>query len=488
MILLLMMMVVVANLGRVFVLAGFLKADLLDTEAAHQLTLTDSLAGRIEAGLNLRLNVLRELAARLPGERVAGMGTAADWLARQDGALRPLFPAGVRLDEGAAGPMPVTLEGDVQAGGAARMVLAVPVTGPHGAVVARLSGAVDLPAPDVLGLAVEGSSYRFTLVAPDLGRVVAASDPDHAAGALPPPRLETLSASAMAGGRGTVETTASDGSRTLIAMAPIAGTGWVLIAERSHSDALRVLSHLRQFILGNTFGVAVLAAGVWALLVSWMLRPLSSAAVHMRRMAAGEESLHPLPVHRHDEIGEMVKGFNSLVERLCENEERMAHMAHHDALTGLPNRALFEDRLEQALLRAERQGGAFALLFLDLDGFKPINDTHGHDVGDEVLRQVAMRLKEVVRREDTVARYGGDEFVIILSDMHDPAMSVAAVIAKLHEAMAPPVEAAGRALTLGVSVGAALYPGDGQDGPSLLSCADQAMYQLKRVRAAAPVS
>ncbi|GJE44678.1 diguanylate cyclase domain-containing protein [Methylobacterium soli] len=161
-----------------------------------------------------------------------------------------------------------------------------------------------------------------------------------------------------------------------------------------------------------------------------------------------------------------------------EAERQMAHMARHDPLTGLPNRLLFHESLERELVRAERHAAGFALFCLDLDRFKIVNDTLGHQAGDALLRVVARRLKSVLRAEDTVARLGGDEFVII--HMGHPLPETAARLAeRLIAAMAPPVDLDGYPAGIGVSIGIALAPGDAADPDTLFACADRALYRAK---------
>lgn len=158
--------------------------------------------------------------------------------------------------------------------------------------------------------------------------------------------------------------------------------------------------------------------------------------------------------------------------------EQARHQAEHDPLTGLPNRILFMDRLEQALATVARKGRQFALMFIDLDHFKAVNDTHGHEVGDAVLLEVAHRLRRCVRRVDTVSRLGGDEFVVLLADIGgvDQAAHVADTI---MQSVARPVQATVGALTLSVSIGIAICPSDGDDPKTLLRHADVAMYHAK---------
>src|SRR5512135_705209 len=169
--------------------------------------------------------------------------------------------------------------------------------------------------------------------------------------------------------------------------------------------------------------------------------------------------------------------FQDITERK-ENEERLAHLANHDTLTGLPNRHLLLDRLQNAITLARRTGETVALMFLDLDNFKWVNDSLGHDSGDELLIAVATRLKESVRASDTVARLGGDEFVVLLTQVAND-LEVAQIASKIIEAVAQPLELAGHDFHVTTSMGIGLYPNDGKDATTLLKHADTAMYVAK---------
>jgi diguanylate cyclase (GGDEF)-like protein/PAS domain S-box-containing protein len=161
-------------------------------------------------------------------------------------------------------------------------------------------------------------------------------------------------------------------------------------------------------------------------------------------------------------------------------EEQITRLAYHDALTGLPNRALFKDRLSQALAGARRRDRPLAVLFLDLDHFKLINDTLGHNVGDSLLQEVGKRLTSCLRGDDTVARVAGDEFTILLGEISQP--EVAGRIAqKVIENLARPTPVDGHELYVTASLGVALYPTDGEDGDTLLKNADAAMYRAKEL-------
>ena len=164
--------------------------------------------------------------------------------------------------------------------------------------------------------------------------------------------------------------------------------------------------------------------------------------------------------------------------KLLEKDQRLKHLIHHDVLTNLPNRALFYDRLEQALQKASRHGQRVALLFLDLDRFKNVNDSLGHDIGDQLLREVAGRLTECVRSSDSLARFGGDEFVIII----DPVQSlrgITVVAEKILGSLPRAFEIQGVELFVTPSIGISLFPSDGQDVEGMVRCAEVAMYRAK---------
>ncbi|TRO82320.1 diguanylate cyclase domain-containing protein [Desulfuromonas acetexigens] len=165
--------------------------------------------------------------------------------------------------------------------------------------------------------------------------------------------------------------------------------------------------------------------------------------------------------------------------RLAENEERFKHLAHHDNLTGLPNRLLFADRLHHAMSRARRSGALLALLFFDLDRFKAINDTHGHEGGDEVLRAVAQRLTGLVRDADTVARFGGDEFIILMEDVTETT-DVEHLAGKVLAGLAQPLPLGDQTLTVTTSIGISIFPRDGADADTLIKRADDAMFRAKQ--------
>lgn len=160
-------------------------------------------------------------------------------------------------------------------------------------------------------------------------------------------------------------------------------------------------------------------------------------------------------------------------------EEEARHRALHDPITELPNITLFSDRLEQALEHADRHAWRLAVMFIDLNGFKEVNDRHGHDVGDRVLQEVAMRLTETVRAADSLARRGGDEFLVLALEVQDDD-SISTLAHKLCERIGEPMDVDGTTINVSASIGIAVYPEDAMSAAALLKCADLAMYVAKR--------
>ena len=168
-----------------------------------------------------------------------------------------------------------------------------------------------------------------------------------------------------------------------------------------------------------------------------------------------------------------------MVTQLSNSTSILAEIANNDALTGLPNRRLLEDRMSQALKSVQRAESIAAVLFLDLDLFKSVNDTHGHVVGDQVLKMVAQRLTNLLRAEDTVARIGGDEFVVLLQNLTDE-QQVKITADKILNVLAAPYVLDKQKILLGASVGIAMFPPHGAEPNDLISHADIAMYAAKR--------
>jgi diguanylate cyclase (GGDEF)-like protein/PAS domain S-box-containing protein len=164
--------------------------------------------------------------------------------------------------------------------------------------------------------------------------------------------------------------------------------------------------------------------------------------------------------------------------------EQLRHQAHHDQLTDLANRRLFHKELDRSISGAQRHGCAVALVYMDLNGFKQVNDTLGHRAGDEVLRTLAVRLSGAVREDELISRYGGDEFVALLSMLRHPSDEVQAFMERMRLTLAEPIRVEAGAVRVGASLGASVYPHDGSTAEQLLHHADAAMLAMKGTRAA----
>ncbi|OYD23881.1 diguanylate cyclase domain-containing protein [Oceanimonas baumannii] len=200
------------------------------------------------------------------------------------------------------------------------------------------------------------------------------------------------------------------------------------------------------------------------------------------RRKNGERYAQMLSVSRVQDEGGRSQHFVSMfsdITPLLDQQEKLERIAHYDVLTGLPNRLLLADRLQQAMANCRRRGGAVGLVFLDLDGFKAVNDVHGHDAGDELLRQLAQRMQGCLRENDTLARQGGDEFVAVLAGMNSPDDGTE-VLQRLLVAAGEPVQLDGGVVQVSASLGMAVYPRDGVDADQLMRRADLAMYAAKQ--------
>ncbi|MGI9288050.1 MAG: putative bifunctional diguanylate cyclase/phosphodiesterase [Pseudomonadales bacterium] len=184
------------------------------------------------------------------------------------------------------------------------------------------------------------------------------------------------------------------------------------------------------------------------------------------------------PAHKHNELGYLLEHTNRMVARLSSVQQQLRTLATHDPLTELPNRSFVVTRLERAVARAKRNGTQVAVLFLDLDDFKTINDSHGHSLGDELLVQVTERLRSALRANDTVGRLGGDEFLIVIEDILKAA-EVVPTAQRIEKKLATPFVLGNSEVLVNCSIGVAVFPEDGADATDLMRHSDMAMYQAK---------
>ena len=212
--------------------------------------------------------------------------------------------------------------------------------------------------------------------------------------------------------------------------------------------------------------------------MTWIFEDVTERHQAEEALLRAREELEQRVVERTAELASANTQLQGEVFERMQAEQRIWHVAHHDSLTGLPNRTLLHDRLQQAVAQAQRGRHRVAVLFLDLDRFKSVNDTLGHAIGDELLKHVADRLRSAVRAVDTVSRLGGDEFVIVLHEMSSPD-DVVQVAEKILGALAPPVIIEGHSLRATPSIGISMFPDDGDEVITLMKSADTAMYQAK---------
>lgn len=508
--------VTLGAVARYYALSHFLREDLSTVVQNQQMALASYVARDVDFKIEQRQALLRRLASSLPAALLQRPAELQAWLRLHCDFQCP-FSQGlfVVTQEGRAiadyPPLPGRVGSDfsdrdyISAALSAparldRIVIGRPVIGraskkpvlpmaaalpwrdgrPQGA----LAGITALAAPGFMDLLLASHIGRpnsgFLLISPQDKLFVASSQPDMVLKPTPPAGINPLHDRAMAGFRGVGITINAKGREEVSAIASVPSTGWFVVARLPSSEAFATVGRAQAFLLKNAV-IAILIFGVAAGIGLYLLfRPLFRAASHADRMTRGELPLEPLPLTRNDEVGHLIAAFNRLLNKLNQQQTELARMAHHDALTGLPNRALLSDRLNMALARAQRNERKLGLLFLDLDGFKLINDNYGHKAGDKVLWQAAQRLSGIVRQTDTLARIGGDEFVLLIGDLGADAEDVARIVAaKCLEAMQEPFDIGGEQRQLGISIGIALG-GGASSADSLLQAADQAMYRAKK--------
>jgi diguanylate cyclase (GGDEF)-like protein len=265
-------------------------------------------------------------------------------------------------------------------------------------------------------------------------------------------------------------------------------------SETSEPFVVLGLGQLQSHVLaqasraGSDIARIALFFSVLALLVAFiasrrLIRPLRNMteAVELFSRERKISALTP----RQDELGVLARSFSAMkleiltqLEDLTHSRAAFEHLARHDSLTGLPNRRMCFERLEHALMAARQNGQKVALMFVDLDHFKEVNDQWGHRFGDQVLQAVAKLLSSASDADDSVARLGGDEFVIFFEDVRDP-QKIIALLEKLHLCLQLPLLIEGKAVQIHASMGVSLFPRDGNDIGALIQHADHAMYKAK---------
>jgi len=498
-----------------FQITRFLREDMERTVAEQQTTLARYIAGEVDGKLQERSRFLETLAASLPPDLLQQPALLRAWLAqrhalqpvfglglvvaRPDGLVLSDFPelparAGFRIPQGPAFASALSGQGGIGRPMLAPvnqrpiLPMAFPVRNGSGQVVAVLIGTADLSPQGFLDRLLHAHLTQagdIVLVSPRDKLVVAATDAALAFQPTLPQGANALYDRFMDGYRGAGMAVNAQGVEELSATASVASTGWYVAVRLPRDDALVSVARTESFLIRHSLTRLVLVFFIVCGLMLWLLRPLFRAAKQAEQMTNGERDLSPLPVARADELGYLTAAFNRLLAKLASQQTELGKMAYHDALTGLPNRKLLADRMQQALIRAKRHGKHVAVLFMDLNGFKSINDSLGHEAGDEALCIVAKRLQGAVRQADTLARLGGDEFVLLAPDLETPAHAAMRTLAeKCMAAIGQPMHLHDTEHRLGAAIGIAIS-GKDSTSESLMLAADKAMYGAKKLGHAA---
>lgn len=499
--------VVLGTITRYIALGHFLREDVGSVIAAQQLALASFVAQGVEHKMVERKEVLENLARAFPQHLLQRPDALRAWLqeraqiqtlfsdidmVRSDGSplLKKTAPFTVQarlLDAAREGRWAVGSPQPDPATGVTVIPVSAPVHSATGTLVAVLIGKTALNAADFLSFSDKdriGQTGGLLLISPQDQLFLASTHAHMVLQPTPAPGINSLHDQAMQGFRGTGTTVNAQGVEEISAMVSVPSTGWFVVGRIPTAEALATVGRAQHYVAANSLVVVCIFILVAVKSLNYVFRPLRQAADHADRMTRDEAPLEPLRVVRNDEVGDLTAAFNRLLAKLEQSQRQMVYMAHHDALTGLPNRTLLADRLHQTLTRAHRAGECVGLLYMDLDKFKPINDQHGHDVGDAVLVKVAQRLESVLRESDTLARVGGDEFVIILGALgaseRAPAVEAATTVAqKCIEAIAPASDPENTLFGVCLSVGIAVEKAP-CDAEALQTAADNAMYLAKQ--------
>ena len=253
--------------------------------------------------------------------------------------------------------------------------------------------------------------------------------------------------------------------------------GWLLIESNLNAFYVRMQLYAAVIILCTLAGLG-LAQWLARRLIARITEPLSRLVALTHHVADQKDYTLREKVESKDEIGDLSEAFNTMLSQIHERDVRLNQLAYYDGVTGLANRHYFKERAEQAVGNALRYGSRCCLMFVDLDRFKAVNDSLGHEVGDELLRAVAQRLSTTLRNNDVVCRIGGDEFAVILENVKN-LNDVARLAQKMIDALQAPFSLRGQAVSIGASIGISACPEHADSMAELLRCADIAMYQAK---------
>lgn len=480
----------------------------------QQLTATSFIARDIEAKVELRRNSLNRVAHNLPADLIANPGALQTWLEDRR-AIHTLFPTGLMVVPADGGPtlaetprlatrpksftdrdwfigasttgLPFISKPLIaRATNQPALVIAIPLHDAGQNLLAVLAGVTPLTTVGFLDLIIgnrPGKQGSYQLIAPSHNLMVLSSDPSNAVTQLPDAGRDPILDAARKGLLGVHVIADAHGVEELVSIAVIAGPNWLLVARQPAREAFAAVDNTLRNILLITALISLPVVFILLTLLNHMLRPLARLAGELRAMADGSRPMHPLTTKSSDEVADVANSFNHLQQKLLAQEYQLADIARRDTLTGLANRRQIEERLDIEVSRTHRSNEGLALLFLDIDGFKPINDQHGHQIGDLVLQEIANRLRQSVREIDCIARHGGDEFLILLASTVNPADAARRVAADCIARISTPIQIRQLSLQVGVSIGGTIYPNTSNgttDALHLISQADMAMYEAKR--------
>jgi diguanylate cyclase (GGDEF)-like protein len=492
-----------------------LHADMEQVLSQQQLATTSFIARDIGSKLALRMEGLRKVASNIPPHLLKDRPALQRWLEDRR-AIHTLFPTGLMIvpaDGGAVlaetpilptRPKSFTdrdwFIGAVttrepyfskplitRATGEPALAAAVPLFDRHGTLLALVVGITPLRTPGFLDQITDarpGRSGSYELYSPRDGLFVLGSDQALTLAPFTTAGGDPLHQAVGAGERGVATQLNAEGVEELVASVDVPHIGWVLTARLPTTEAFAPVENAirNTVLLAAAIGIPLILLLLLAL--GRLMRPLERLARQLQDMAQGQRAMEPVAVpRRYTEIAEVATAFNQLQHKLLAQEQRLAALARRDPLTGLANREPLNERLSHELQRLARSRKTIALLFLDLDGFKAVNDTYGHDVGDRLLCEVAERLEGCVRDTDMVARQGGDEFIILLTEVEAAQQAAERVAQACLAAVATPYRYAGLPpIGIGISIGiASLGPEDvpPESVATFIRRADAAMYQAK---------
>lgn len=501
----------------VCLIAGFstriLHDDMQELLSQEQLTVTNYIARDIDAKVQLRLDSLTRVAQNLHPALFSSREAMQIWLDDRR-AIHTLFPTGLMVIPPDGGPplgespkletrprsfvdrdwfIGATQTGRpyiskpliTRATGQPALVIAIPLYSDEKQLLGVIAGITPLSTPGFLDLMIgtrPGKLGSYQLIAPQHDLLALSSDLANAVKPLPAPGEDPIIDIARQQKFGVRTLRSAEAIDELVSVAAVPVAGWVLIGRQPAAEAFATVDNTLRNILLIMIVVALPIIILLLAALNYLLRPLARVAGELHAMAEGKRPMHPLDAQAADEVADVADSFNRLQEKLLEQEKRLTAMARHDTLTGLANRRVIEERLEAELQRMQRNDRGLALLFLDIDGFKPINDHYGHRVGDLVLIEIGQRLSTLVRDIDAVARLGGDEFLVLLTETDNPVEAAKRVAQECIERLALPFLADGHQVQIGVSIGIAIAASS--NGPlhnawQLVNRADAAMYRAK---------